>query len=101
MKLSDEQIEKKLSACEGWKRTDGKWIVKKYRFRTFMNAIGFVNQVAEQSERLNHHPFISVDYKMVTLRLTTWHDGGLTELDFTAAAAFDHAFNSCEKELES
>jgi 4a-hydroxytetrahydrobiopterin dehydratase len=92
MKLIEAEIEKRLAATEGWKREDGKWIVKKYRFLTFIGAIQFVNLIAEASERLNHHPFISIDYKMVTLRMTTWHDGGLTELDFTAAAAFDAAY---------
>ncbi|MGM0883133.1 MAG: 4a-hydroxytetrahydrobiopterin dehydratase [Bacillota bacterium] len=94
MKLTEEQIEESLAASDGWKREDGKWIVKKYRFRTFLDGIEFVNRVAQASEKLNHHPFISIDYKMVTLRMTTWHDGGLTELDFIAAAEFDRAFMS-------
>jgi 4a-hydroxytetrahydrobiopterin dehydratase len=59
-----------------------------------MQAIGFVNAVAREAERLNHHPFISIDYKVVTLRMTSWHAGGLTELDFTAAAAFDAAYTA-------
>lgn len=92
MKLTEEQIEERLAASGGWKREDGKWIVKKYRFRTFLGGIDFVNLIAQASEQLNHHPFISIDYKMVTLRMTTWRDGGLTELDFTAAAAFDRAY---------
>lgn len=92
MKLTSEQIEEKLVSSDGWKLEDTKWIVKKYRFRTFMDAVSFVNDVAEASERLNHHPFISIDYKMVTLRMTSWHAGGLTELDFTAAAAFDEGY---------
>ena len=92
MKLTEAEIEKSLAEIEGWKRVDGKWIVKKYRFPAFLEGIAFVNRVAQASEQLNHHPFISIDYKMITLRMTTWHDGGLTQLDFTAAAAFDHAY---------
>jgi 4a-hydroxytetrahydrobiopterin dehydratase len=80
------------AAAPEWTREDGKWIVRKYRFREFLQAVAFVNRVAEEAERLNHHPFIAIDYKLVTLRLTSWHAGGLTELDFTAAAAFDAAF---------
>jgi 4a-hydroxytetrahydrobiopterin dehydratase len=34
---------------------------------------------------------ISIDFKLVTLKLTSWHAGGLTELDFTAAASYDQA----------
>jgi 4a-hydroxytetrahydrobiopterin dehydratase len=92
MKLTEAAIEQSLAASEGWKREESKWIVKKYRFLTFRGAIQFVNQVAEASEQLNHHPLIAIDYKMVTLRLTTWNDGGLTGLDFKAAAAFDRSY---------
>ncbi|CAM4087119.1 4a-hydroxytetrahydrobiopterin dehydratase [Paenibacillus alkaliterrae] len=94
MKLTEEQVEEKLAALDGWKREDGKWIVKKYRFRAFLDGIAFVNRVAEASEQLNHHPFIAIDYKMVTLRMTTWKDGGLTELDFKAAAQFDRVYKN-------
>ncbi|MBD2872182.1 4a-hydroxytetrahydrobiopterin dehydratase [Paenibacillus arenilitoris] len=93
MKLSEEQIGRSLADIEGWKLEDGKWIVKKYRFKAFTDAIAFVNRVAELSESHNHHPFIAIDYKLVTLRMTSWHAGGLTALDFTAAAAFDGAYS--------
>ncbi|WP_138755347.1 4a-hydroxytetrahydrobiopterin dehydratase [Paenibacillus sinopodophylli] len=92
MKLTETQIEQSLSAYEGWKREDGRWITKKYRFHAFMNAITFVDRVADASEQLDHHPFIAIDFKIVTLRLTTWHEGGITALDFQAAEAFDKAF---------
>lgn len=92
MKLTEQEIVQMLAKREGWNREDGKWIVKKYRFREFMESVEFVNRVAEASERLKHHPFIAIDYKMVTLRMTTWVDGGLTKLDFMAAEAFDEAF---------
>jgi len=92
MKLNEEQIEAKLSERSGWERTDGKWIVKRFRFRAYLDGIEFVRRTAEEAERLNHHPFIAVDYKLVTLRLTTWRAGGLTALDFEAADAFDRAY---------
>jgi 4a-hydroxytetrahydrobiopterin dehydratase len=94
-KLTEERIEELLrSAAAEWTREDGKWIVRKYRFREFLQAIAFVNAVAQEAERLNHHPFIAIDYKLVTLRMTSWHAGGLTELDFAAAAAFDAAYGT-------
>ncbi|WP_139995687.1 4a-hydroxytetrahydrobiopterin dehydratase [Paenibacillus paridis] len=92
MKLNEAEVDHQLTLCEGWKREDSKWIIKKYRFRTFRDAMSFVNEVAEASELLNHHPLIAIDYKMVTLRLTTWSAGGLTSLDFKTAVAFDQAY---------
>lgn len=81
-----------LDKRRGWKREGEKWIVSQYRFREFMDAVAFVNRIAEESERLNHHPFIAIDYKLVTVRMTSWHAGGLTPLDFAAADAFDEAY---------
>ncbi|HZG57077.1 4a-hydroxytetrahydrobiopterin dehydratase [Paenibacillus sp.] len=91
-RLTDEAVEERLASAEGWRREDAKWIAKKYRFRAYLDGVEFVRRVALEAERLNHHPFISIDYKLVTLRLTSWHAGGLTELDFAAAAAFDAMF---------
>lgn len=96
MKLQDAQIEEKLASLEGWVREDERWISKKYRFRDYMDGIAFVQRVAAASEAMNHHPLISIDYKLVTLRLTSWRAGGLTELDFTAAAAYDETFGTKE-----
>ncbi|MCL6443158.1 MAG: 4a-hydroxytetrahydrobiopterin dehydratase [Alicyclobacillus sp.] len=88
LKLSDVQIQTNLARVPGW-TLDGKFITRRYKFPSFPAAIKFVNAVADEAERRNHHPFIAIDYKMVTLRLTSWHAGGLTEADFDEAVAFD------------
>ncbi|WP_187274512.1 4a-hydroxytetrahydrobiopterin dehydratase [Paenibacillus sp. N3.4] len=92
MKLGQADIETKLSEIVDWSTDDNKWIVRKYRFTEFLQGIAFVNKVARLAEANNHHPMIAIDYKTVTLRLTSWHAGGLTELDFSTAAQFDEAF---------
>jgi 4a-hydroxytetrahydrobiopterin dehydratase len=92
MRLSEEEIETKLKQLNGWKRPDEKWIEKRYRFREFMKGIHFVNQVANIAEEMNHHPLISIDYKLVTLRLTSWNARGLTDLDFQSAQLYDEAY---------
>lgn len=92
MKLGNTDIDQKLAEVAGWTTDDHKWIMCKYRFMSFMQGIDFVNEVASIAEADNHHPMIAIDYKMVTLRLTSWHAGGLTDLDFESAAKFDQAF---------
>ncbi|MFC5450460.1 4a-hydroxytetrahydrobiopterin dehydratase [Paenibacillus aestuarii] len=96
MKLTTAEIEERLAekAVAAWKTDDQKWIVRKYRFSEFMQGIAFVNEVARLAEANNHHPMIAIDYKMVTLRLTSWHAGGLTDLDFSLAAQFEAAYSS-------
>lgn len=88
--LTEEQLQLHLNELEGWKlEEDGKRIAKKYLFPSFPEAMAFVNKVAGIAEAQNHHPFISIDYRRATLRLTTWHSGGITMLDIEAAKAYD------------
>jgi len=90
-RLSLSEMDQALAGLPGW-RLDGKFIVKKYRFREFLSGITFVNKIAELSEEKNHHPFIAIDYKLVTLRLTSWNAGGLTDLDVALAKVYDEIY---------
>jgi 4a-hydroxytetrahydrobiopterin dehydratase len=44
-----------------------------------------VNKVAILAEKADHHPDILIQYKNVTLTLSTHSKGGLTEKDFGLA----------------
>ena len=90
-RLSDAEISTAVAGLSGWK-VDGKFIVKKYRFHEFLKGVAFVNEIAQLPEEKNHHPFISIDYKMVTLRLTSWNAGGLTDLDILLAKNYDSIY---------
>jgi 4a-hydroxytetrahydrobiopterin dehydratase len=96
MKLSEEQVALHLTKLSDWHREGEKWITRKYRFGAFTEAIRFVNLIADTAEEINHHPMISIDYRVVTLRLTTWSQGGLTELDIDSARAYDDHFKTIE-----
>lgn len=87
--LNDAELQERLQGLQGWKVEEGKRLVKSYLFPSFPEAVAFVNRVAETAEAMNHHPFISIDYRRVTLRLTTWNSGGLTQLDIDSAKAYD------------
>lgn len=72
-----------------WQR-DGDAIVRVVRRRDFADAISFVNAVAAEAERRNHHPDICVrGYRTVELRLTSHDAGGVTRRDLTMARAID------------
>ncbi len=87
-RLDDAAIDRELATVQ-WTR-DGDAIVRTVKRRDFMDAIAFVNVVAEEAERRNHHPDITINrYRMVTLRLTTHDEGGLTRRDFELARAID------------
>lgn len=96
-KLSLSEIQAKLITVPNWRITDEKWIERKFRFSDYLNGIEFVQQAADLSEKMNHHPFISIDYKLVTLKLTSWHAKGLTELDFDLAKKYDALYLAIKK----
>lgn len=93
-KMTTEAADAAIASLAGWSRQDEKWIAGSYRFAGFPAAIAFVARIAEIAEAMNHHPFIAIDYKKVTLRLTTWHAGGLTELDMQSAERYNEAYRT-------
>ena len=66
-----------------------KSIFRTMEFDSFMEAIDFVNNVAEIAEDAQHHPDIDVRYGSVTLNLTTHDKGALTASDFEMASRID------------
>jgi 4a-hydroxytetrahydrobiopterin dehydratase len=96
-KLTPTEVREKLPSIPNWKVTDEKWIERKYRFLDYLNGIEFVQEVANLSEESNHHPFISIDYKLVTLRISSWNAKGLTALDFDLAAEYDALYLQIKK----
>ena len=87
-KLSDQDIEACLESLPGWKR-DGDHIERRYRFKDFVQTFGWMSSCALTAESLNHHPEWSNVYNSVHVRLSTHDVGGLSELDFQLAEAFD------------
>jgi 4a-hydroxytetrahydrobiopterin dehydratase len=88
-RLTEAELAAALQSLPQWSATDGKWITRSYLFPTFPDAVRFVNRIAETAEQMNHHPGITIDYRRVTVKLTTWHAGGLTKLDLESAEAYD------------
>jgi len=87
-KLSTDEIQKKLKTLNGWQLAD-QAIKKQFVFESFMPAIRFVNRVAELAEAVDHHPDITINYRKVTMGLSTHSAGGLTQKDFALAEKID------------
>ena len=86
LKLDEEKIISALAALPGWTRT-GEVISRTFVFKDFPAAMKFVNAVADNAERVQHHPDVDIRWNKVTLALTTHDAGGLTEKDFALARA--------------
>lgn len=93
-RIPEEEKEQRVSKLDGWKIADEKFVTKRFRFQDFLTGVQFVNRVAEYAEDIQHHPFISIDYKMVTIKLTSWEAGGLTELDLECAQRYDELYST-------
>ena len=74
----------------GWAVVEGRdAITKKYAFKSFNEAWGFMSRVALYAEQLDHHPEWFNVYNRVEITLSTHDAGGLSELDFKLAAQID------------
>jgi|SRR5690625_2381067 len=96
-RLSEEVINKELNDLPEWSRLDEKWIERKYRFQNYLNGVRFVGKAAEYAENKKHHPLISIDYKMVKFKMSSWQAKGLTDLDFEMAKHFDEMYEKADK----
>ena len=88
MKLSRADAEQRVKSLKGW-TLEGDAIKKQYTFKDFPAAIAFVNRLAPEAEKADHHPDILINYKRVTLTYSTHSAGGLTDKDFAGAATAD------------
>ena len=93
-KLTLEEAMRAIEPLDGWTIEEERWLRKRYRFPAFMKGIAFVQTIAELSEQVNHHPLIAIDYKVVTLRLTSWRMKGITDLDVDLIKKYDDIYRS-------
>ena len=74
----------------GWAMVPGRdAIAKRYVFRNFVEAFGFMTRAALWAEKLNHHPKWSNVYRTVDVTLTTHDCNGLSPLDIRLAEKLD------------
>ena len=79
--LSPDEVSDLVAALDGWE-LDGASLRRQLVFENFVQAFGFMAQVALIAERLDHHPNWSNVYNRVDIAVTTHDAGGLTALDF-------------------
>jgi 4a-hydroxytetrahydrobiopterin dehydratase len=79
-----------LARLKGWSEVAGRdAITRKFVFKDFNEAFGFMARVALVAEKMDHHPEWSNVYKTVEVTLATHDAGGLTELDIKLAETMD------------
>ena len=77
-----------LKDLKDW-RFNNNGIEKKFVFKNFSQALGFIVQLGVLAEKHNHHPELFNVYNRVDIRLSTHDAGGLTDKDFDLAKAIE------------
>lgn len=88
--LGRREAEILVSALDGWAFTrDGDAIGRTFEFGDFLQAFGFMTQVAILAEKHDHHPEWSNIYNKVQIELTTHDANGLSMRDMKLARAIE------------
>ncbi len=93
MILSNKQLNEYLEDLDGWSIENEK-LSKTFKFSSFIQAFGFMTQVAITSETMDHHPEWSNVYNRVEINLVTHSEGGITKLDIELAIKIDSISSS-------
>ncbi len=89
-KLDQAGRQRLATECPGWAMADGRdAITRRFVFRDFSEAWGFMARVALLAEAQDHHPEWSNVWNRVEILLSTHDAGGLSERDLRLAKAID------------
>lgn len=87
-KLSTDEISTAIETVPEWSEVNGE-ITRTFQFDDFVQAMAFVNRVADAAEAAEHHPDMLIRYNKVTLTVSTHDAGGITRKDFDLARTVD------------
>jgi 4a-hydroxytetrahydrobiopterin dehydratase len=89
-KLDGTPRKNALAALKEWREAPGRdAITKKFVFKDFNQAFGFMSRAALMAEKMDHHPEWFNVYKTVEVTLSTHDAGGVTDKDIALAKAMD------------
>jgi 4a-hydroxytetrahydrobiopterin dehydratase len=89
-KLSSSEISAFNSQLKNpWEVSDDIKISKEFNFKSYLQTIRFVNEVADIAESEGHHPVMHVYFSKVKIELWTHAILGLSENDFILAAKIE------------
>ncbi len=92
-KLSEAEVQQKLSQIAGWSLANGK-LHREFACKDFAAAFGKMTQVALAAESMNHHPEWFNVWNKVVIDLNTHSVQGISNLDFQLAGKINEVFGS-------
>lgn len=89
-RLNGAEREAALAELGGWQPAEGRdAITKRFTFKNFSEAFGFMSRVALAAEKADHHPEWTNVWNRVDITLTTHSAGGLTGKDLALAKVIE------------
>lgn len=82
------ELQAGIAQLAGWQLVNHK-LQKKFKFKDFVQAFGFMTKVAIVSEKMDHHPELFNVYNNVVIDLTTHDADGISNLDIELAQKID------------
>ena len=98
--LSPKEIECIPNYLPEWEVSVQK-LKREFSFKNFIEAFGFMTQVAIISESMNHHPNWMNVYNNVKVELSTHDLCGLSDLDIKLAKAINEIYSKLESNSTS
>ncbi len=89
--LNSSEIELIKESAPGWSVKEKK-IYRDFEFTNFIEAFGFITQIALLAESTNHHPEWSNVYSKVKIQLTTHDLKGISTIDLKFANEINKIF---------
>jgi len=91
--LSENEVTAFLSEkLTGW-AFEGEFLIRDFKFKTFVDAFSFMTAVAIEAEKMDHHPDWSNVYNRVVIKLNTHDASGITSMDLRLAQTIDRLFS--------
>ena len=91
-KLTADARKAALTRLSGWSEVAGRdAITRKFVFKDFNQAFGFMTQVALEAEKCGHHPEWNNVYNRLSITLTSHDVNGLSMRDIELARTIDQA----------
>ena len=84
--LKGEDLDDLRRQVPEWEVLGEHHLRRRFQFKNFREALGFVNRVGELAEEQGHHPDVSFGWGYAEVTIFTHKIDGLTESDFILAA---------------
>ena len=93
--VSPGDLEAFLQAHPAWValgEPDGLVLRRRYPFASYTAGLGFVVAAAEHAEAVDHHPDLTLGWRVVVASLTTHVSKGVSRMDLDLAEALDRLY---------